>query len=53
MLAFINPIVVAGVWKQRLALGPTEYFRPEAGDRIQSPRRRCLNKRQDDGLCPE
>jgi hypothetical protein len=26
---------------------------PEGGDRIQSPKRRVLNKRQDDGCCPE
>jgi hypothetical protein len=30
-------------------LGPTEYVPPEDGDRIQFPKRRVLNKRQDDG----
>jgi hypothetical protein len=30
-------------------LGPTEYVSTEDGDRIQSPKRNVLNKRQDDG----
>jgi hypothetical protein len=29
-------------------LGPIEYVLPEDGDRIQSPKGRILNKRQDD-----
>jgi hypothetical protein len=30
-------------------LGPTEQVPPDDGDIIQSPKRRVLNKRQDDG----
>jgi hypothetical protein len=31
----------------------SEYVPPEDGDRIQSPKRFVLNKRQDDGRFPE
>jgi hypothetical protein len=36
-----------------LSIGPDELFPLEYGDRIPSPKALVLNKRQDDGLCPE
>jgi hypothetical protein len=48
LLLFIAPVeVVACVGKQTYLLASTGWVPPEDGDRIQSPKRRVLNERQD------